>query len=123
VVTLLVIQQNPKGIGFTVLHIVRKLLKPVMLDSLKMVKSVGVIKPQNVVIQDVRVQVPLPKTSKENVVPTVVQSFDNVEQVIDQSLHDEIITNESIIEESQGIALMRSQRERRFAIQMIMWFI
>jgi hypothetical protein len=38
-----VIQQNPNGIGFTVLHIVRKLLKPVMLDSLKMVKSVGVI--------------------------------------------------------------------------------
>lgn len=76
----------------------------------------GSNKPQNVVIQEVRVQVPLPITSKENVVPTVVQSFDNVEQVIDQSLHDEIITNESIIEESQGIALRRSQRERRSAI-------
>jgi hypothetical protein len=69
-----------------------------------------------VVIQEVRVQVPLPITSKENVVPTIVQSFDNVEQVIDQSLHDEIITNESIIEELQGIALRRSQRERRSAI-------
>jgi len=73
-------------------------------------------KPQNAVIQEVRVQVSLPITSKENVVPTVVQSFDNVEQVIDQSLHDEIITNEPIIEESQGIALRRSQRERRSAI-------
>jgi transposase InsO family protein len=76
----------------------------------------GSDKPQNVVIQEVRVQVPLPITSKENVVPTVVQSFDNVEQVIDQSLHDEIITNEPIIEESQEIALRRSQRERRSAI-------
>jgi transposase InsO family protein len=76
----------------------------------------GSDKPQNVVIQEVRVQVPLPITSKENVVPTVVQSFDNVEQVIDQSLHDEIITNEPIIEESQEIALKRSQRERRSAI-------
>jgi hypothetical protein len=76
----------------------------------------GSDKPQNAVIQEVRVQVSLPITSKENVVPTVVQSFDNVEQVIDQSLHDEIITNEPIIEELQGIALKRSQRERRSAI-------
>jgi hypothetical protein len=76
----------------------------------------GSDKPQNVVIQEVRVQVPLPITFKENVVPTVVQPFDNVEQVIDQSLHDEIITNEPIIEESQGIALRRSQRERRSVI-------
>jgi hypothetical protein len=50
----------------------------------------GSNKPQNAVIQEVRVQVPLPITSKENVVPKVVQSFDNIEQVIDQSLHDEI---------------------------------
>jgi hypothetical protein len=76
----------------------------------------GSDKPQNVVIQEVRVQVPLPITSKKNVVPTVVQSFDNIEQVIYQSLHDEIITNEPIIEESQGIALRRSQRECRSAI-------
>jgi hypothetical protein len=76
----------------------------------------GSNKPQNAVIQEVRVQVPLPITFKENVVPAVVQSFDNVEQVIDQPLHDEIITNEPIIEESQGIALRRSQKERRSAI-------
>ena len=31
-------------------------------------------------IQEVRVQVPLPITSKEIVVPTIVESFDNVEQ-------------------------------------------
>jgi hypothetical protein len=72
--------------------------------------------PQNVAIQEVRVKVSLPITSKEFVVPTIVQSFDNVKQVIDQSLHYEIITNEPILEESQGIALRRSQRERRSAI-------
>jgi len=76
----------------------------------------GSDKPQNAVIQEVSVQVSLSITSKENVVPTIVQSFDNVEQVIDQSLHDETITNESIIEESHGIALRRSQRERKSAI-------
>jgi hypothetical protein len=43
VVTLLVTLKNPKGLGFTVLIIVRELWKPVMPDSLKMVKSVGVI--------------------------------------------------------------------------------
>ena len=38
-------------------------------------------------IQEVKVQVPLPITSKEIVVPTIVESFDNVEQQIDdQSL-------------------------------------
>jgi hypothetical protein len=49
--------------------------------------------PQNVGIQEVRVHAPLPITSKEVVVPTIVESFDNVEQVNDQPLHDEIITN------------------------------
>jgi hypothetical protein len=48
------------------------------------------------------VQVPLPITSKEIVVPTIVESFDNVEQQInDQSLSNEIITNEPIMEEPQ----------------------
>lgn len=42
VVTLLVTQRNPKGFDFTVLTIVLELLKPVMLSSLKMAKSVGV---------------------------------------------------------------------------------
>jgi hypothetical protein len=73
-------------------------------------------KPLNVVIQEIGVQVPLPITSKE-VVPTIVESFDNVEQQAnDQSLHDDIITNEPIIKESQQITLRRSQREWRSAI-------
>ena len=62
-------------------------------------------------------QVPLPITSKEIVVPTIVESFDNVEQQInDQSLSNEIITNEPIMEEPQQSTLRKSQRERRPAI-------
>ena len=62
-------------------------------------------------------QVPLPITSKEIVVPTIVESFDNVEQQInDQSLSNEIITDEPIMEEPQQSTLRRSQRERRPAI-------
>ena len=68
-------------------------------------------------IQEVRVQVPLPITSKEIVVPIIVESFDNVEQQInDQSLSNEIITNEPIMEEPQQSTLRKSQRERRPAI-------
>ena len=62
-------------------------------------------------------QVPLPITSKEIVVPTIVESFDNVEQQInDQSLSNEIINNDPIMEEPQQSTLRRSQRERRPAI-------
>ena len=65
-------------------------------------------------IQEVRVQVPLPITSKEIVVPTIVESFGNVEQQInDQSLSNEIITNEPIMEGPQQSTLRRSQRECR----------
>ena len=61
--------------------------------------------------QEVRVQVPLPITSKEIVVPTIVESYDNVEQQInDQSLPNEITTNEPIMEEPQQSTLKRSQR-------------
>ncbi|KAJ8627717.1 hypothetical protein MRB53_021024 [Persea americana] len=38
-----VTQKSPKDLGFTALTIVRELLKPVMLDSLRRAKSVGVI--------------------------------------------------------------------------------
>ena len=63
-------------------------------------------------IQEVRVQVPLPITSKEIVVPTIIESFDNVEQQInDQSLPNEITTNVPIMEEPQQSTLRRSQRE------------
>ena len=50
-----------------------------MPNSLRMVKSVGVINYKKTNIQEVKVQVPLPITSKEIVVPTIVESFDNVE--------------------------------------------
>ena len=43
VVTLLVIQRNPKDTGFIVQTIVLELLKQAMLDSLRMVKLVGVL--------------------------------------------------------------------------------
>ena len=99
VVTLLDIQLNPKGIGFIVLIIIQNLLKRVMPDSLRMVKSVRVINYKKI-IQEVKVQVSLPITSKEIVVPTIVESHNNVEQQInDQSLPNEITTNEQIMEE------------------------
>ena len=52
-------------------------------------------------IQEVRVQVLLPITSKEIVVPTIVESYDNVEKQINQPLPNEITTNEPIMEEPQ----------------------
>ena len=68
-------------------------------------------------IQEVGVQVPLPITFKEIAAPTIVESFDNVEQQInDQSLPNEITTNEPIMEETQQSTLKRSQRERKLAI-------
>lgn len=49
---------------------------------------------RNIIFQYVRVQVPLPITSKEGVVPTIVESsHDGEQQTNDQSLHDEVITN------------------------------
>ena len=58
-----------------------------------------------------------PVTSKEIVVSPVVEQYDNIEQQSsDQSLHNENVTNEPIAEQTQGMALKRSQRERRSAI-------
>ena len=72
-------------------------------------------------IQEVGVQVPLPITFKEIAAPTIVESFDNVEQQInDQSLPNEITTNEPIMEETQQSTLRRSQRERNLLFLMIM---
>ena len=63
-------------------------------------------------IQKIKVQVPLPITSKEIVVPTIVESYDNVElQINDQSLPNDITTNEPIMEEPS--TLRRPQREQR----------
>uniref|UniRef100_A0A2N9I6A1 Integrase catalytic domain-containing protein n=1 Tax=Fagus sylvatica TaxID=28930 RepID=A0A2N9I6A1_FAGSY len=72
---------------------------------------------RNVVIEEVRVPIPIPVTSKEIVVSPVVEQYDNIEQQSsDQSLHNENVTNEPVAEQSQGMALRRSQRERRSAI-------
>ena len=72
---------------------------------------------QNVDVQEVRVQVPLPITSNEIVVPTIVEQPNNVEQQINEPpLHNEILDNEHVIEEPQEVPLRRSQRERKSAI-------
>ena len=71
----------------------------------------------NVNVQEVRVQVPLPITSNEIVVPTIVEQPNNIEQQINEPLlHNEMLTNEHVVEEPQEIALRRSQRERKFVI-------
>uniref|UniRef100_A0A2N9IKQ7 Integrase catalytic domain-containing protein n=1 Tax=Fagus sylvatica TaxID=28930 RepID=A0A2N9IKQ7_FAGSY len=72
---------------------------------------------RNVVIEEVRVPIPIPVTSKEIVVSPVVEQYDNIEQQSsDQSLHNEShVTNEPVAKQSQGMALRRSQRERRLA--------
>ena len=46
-------------------------------------------------VQEVRVQVPLPITSNEIVVPTIVEQPNNIEQQINEPLlHNEMLTNE-----------------------------
>ena len=68
-------------------------------------------------VQGVRVQVPLPITSNEIFVPAIVEQPNNIEQQINESLlHNEMLTNEHVIEEPQEVALRRSKRERKFAI-------
>jgi hypothetical protein len=72
---------------------------------------------RNVDIQEVRVQVPMPITSNKTVVPIVVEQPNNIEQQINESsLHNDIVTNEKMVEEPQRVALRRSQRERRSTI-------
>ncbi|CAL9026013.1 unnamed protein product, partial [Prunus brigantina] len=74
-------------------------------------------KTKEVVIQEVRVHVPSPMPYTEVVVPTHAEPLSDVEQQInDQPLHNETITNENAMEEPQEITLRRSQRERRSAI-------
>ncbi|KAM1019856.1 hypothetical protein ACFX2I_041197 [Malus domestica] len=88
-----------------------------MPDSLKVVKSMGAKKPKELVINEVRVQIPTPIITKQVVVPAHVEPLDNVEQQInDHLLQNEIITNENVVEEPQEIALRRSQGERKRAI-------
>jgi hypothetical protein len=77
----------------------------------------GSDKLQNVVIQEVRVQVPVPMASKEIVVPIIDEQLDNIEQQINEPpLHNEVVTNEPIVDGPQEVVLRRSQRDRRSAI-------
>ena len=72
---------------------------------------------RNVDVQEVKVQVPLPITSNEIVVPTIIKQPNNVKQQINEPLlHNEMLTNEQVVEEPQEIAFRRSQRERKSAI-------
>ena len=62
-------------------------------------------------IKEVRVQVPLACASSSKVIaPLVVVKHNNEEA---QCNNEPIIHNEPIVEESQEVALRRSQRERR----------
>lgn len=76
----------------------------------------GSTETRNVIIQEERVQILLPSTSNQIVVPPVIEPSNKEEQLNDQQLPIKVITNEQIIEEPQGIAIRRSQRKRRFAI-------
>ena len=72
---------------------------------------------RNVDVQEVKVQVSLPITSNEIVVPTIIKQPNNVKQQINEPLlHNEMLTNEQVVEEPQEIAFRRSQRERKSAI-------
>ena len=55
---------------------------------------------RNVDIQEVRVQVQMPITSNKIVVPIVVEQSNNIEQKINEpSLHNNMVTNEQMVEE------------------------
>ncbi|TXG69418.1 hypothetical protein EZV62_004353 [Acer yangbiense] len=73
--------------------------------------------PRTVVIQEVRVEVPLPIPSKVDVFTVVVQSNNSQKhQTNEELLSEELANNEPTVVELQGIALRRSERERRSAI-------
>ena len=72
---------------------------------------------RNVDIQEVRVQAPMPITLNKIVVSIVFEQPNNIQQQINElSLHTNMVTNEQMVEKPQGVALRRSQRERRSAI-------
>ena len=69
------------------------------------------------IIQEIRVPVPLPSIPKDVGNPPVVEPFNNEENPInDQQLHNEIIANEHMDNAPEEPALRRSQRQRRSAI-------
>ena len=68
----------------------------------------------NVSIQEVRVQISVPKTSTI-VVPELVSQLnkDQEQQINDSTLHNENVNSEPMVVEPQSTILRRSQRERR----------
>ena len=74
--------------------------------------------PRNVVIQEVRVQVPLPITSFKVVVLPIVEQFNNYQeqQMNDFITHNNDIIDELAIDEPQEIVLRKSQRQRKSTI-------
>ena len=71
----------------------------------------------NVSIQEVRVQISVPKTSTI-VVPELVSqpNKDQEQQINDSTLHNENVNSEPMVVEPQSTILRRSQRERRSSI-------
>lgn len=77
----------------------------------------------DVCIQEVMVEVSIHNVLKVGVSEVLVEPNYNQEQEItDQTLHKENIDNEPEIVEPQEITLKRSQKERRSAILITMWF-
>jgi len=69
-------------------------------------------------IEEVRVEIPLPQTSSQVVVPTVVETFGNIQeqQINDETPQNEVVTNEPVTNEPYGAILRRSERQRIPAI-------
>lgn len=73
-------------------------------------------------INEIKVDINLPvsiplSTYTPSVVPIAEQQFGNIEQhLINETSHEETNSQSSNVNESQGIPLRRSQRERRSAI-------
>jgi hypothetical protein len=62
-------------------------------------------------------QVPMPITLNKIVVLIVVKHQNNIEQQINEpSLYNNMVTNKQMVEKPHGVALRRSQRERRSTI-------
>ena len=61
----------------------------------------GSDKTRNVIIQEVRVHVPLPILPKEKVIPLVVDPINNNEDIFDEPLSNDIIINDQIVEQPQ----------------------
>ena len=70
-------------------------------------------------------EIPLPITSSQVVVPTVVETFDNIQeqQINDETPQNEVVTNEPVTNEPYGAVLRRSEGREDLLFLMIMLFI